>query len=392
MTLTPNVVHRLSVCPGCGSPNLVGRLFLEKQPVILNYRFATPESAKGVERRDIDLTECSRCGLVFNAILDSCAIPYDEFYENRQNFSSAFLALLNDTADRLTQKYLSKTGNVVEVGCGKGDFLELICRHSGSKGVGYDTSCECTDSTKNGRVRFFKKYMTASDVTERIDLVICRHVVEHIPQIGEFLRLLHSISSAGGDSMVYIETPAFEWIIKNDAFWDIFYEHCNYFTTENLRRLAETAGFTVLDHRLIFGGQYQALELRPLRAPTPKPFADLNPAPVLKDLANRISESKYRLEKRLISAGAAGGWAIWGAGAKGVSLANAALETTPSFIIDSNPSKQGMYLPGLGIPVVAPSDAIIATVPVVLVANSNYLPEITNTLISFGHNPAILTL
>lgn len=391
----------LTACPGCGGVNLGDSLFLAAQPVILNYRFSTEEQARNVPRRDLLLRECGGCGLIFNAVLDASAIPYDERYENRQNFSAGFLTMLEETADGLAQRYGLKGGTVLEVGCGKGDFLRLLCRRSGAQGLGYDTSCEFSGSEKEGRITFFQRYVSAADVEGKLDLILCRHVVEHVPEIGEFLKLLHGISVAGGGAPVYIETPAMEWIVDHEAFWDVFYEHCNYFPLATLRRLSELAGFEVLDQRLIFGGQYQALELRPagqggtapaavlaVDADTEKHRADGLLAP----LAGALAQSRERVVESLKVAGAGDGWAVWGAGAKGVSLAMALTDFPPAFVIDSNPSKQGMFLPGTGIPVLAPESPQVRGVPVILIANGNYLPEIRAVLDGMGCHPRLLPL
>lgn len=365
---------------------------LVQQPVILNYRFATADHAMGVARRDMELRECNHCGLVFNAILDAAAIPYDERYENRQNFSAGFVTMLEDTADTLAENYSLKGGIVLEVGCGKGDFLNLLCDRAQARGLGYDTSCEQAGTRADGRVSFFKRYVGAEDVTEKIDLVVCRHVVEHVPEIGDFFRLLHGIAVAGGSSAVYVETPAFEWIVEHHAFWDVFYEHCNYFPMHTLRLLAEQAGFAVLEQRLIFGGQYQVLELRPCS----EGFSHLplrkHSGRMLHPFAESLSRSRQDVVSMLDQAGAADGWAIWGAGAKGVSLANSLLPHGPAFVIDSNPSKQGMFLPGTGVPVIAPEDLKVASLSVILVANANYVPEIRATLTRMGCYPQLLSL
>lgn len=379
---SPDILQtHLTPCPGCGSLHLGERLFLQRLPVILNYRFTTKEAAQNVARRDLELRECNHCGLVFNAILDAAAIPYDSFYENRQNFSIGFLTMLQQIADGLSERYLIEGGTVLEVGCGKGDFLQLLCDRSKAQGFGYDTSCEETGPSADGRVCFFQRYVTDADVKTKIDLVVCRHVVEHVPEIGEFFCLLHDIAVAGGSSVVYVETPALEWIVEHEAFWDVFYEHCNYFPMHTLRELAEKAGFAVLDHRLIFGAQYQALELRP----TPKTISPCPPRGdkqglMLQRLAKCLINSRQEVMDRLEKAGAKNGWAVWGAGAKGVSLTYAMSDHPPKFVIDSNPAKQGMFLPGTGIPVVAPNDPKVSSIPVILVANANYLPEIRTTL------------
>ncbi len=345
-----------------------------------------------VPRRDIELRECNNCGLVFNAILDAAAVPYDKHYENRQNFSASFMTMLEHTADTLSEHYALRGGIVLEVGCGKGDFLNLLCDRAQARGLGYDTSCEESETRSDGRVSFFNRYVTPADVTERIDMVVCRHVVEHVHDIGSFLRLLHAIAVAGGGSAVYIETPVLEWIVEHQAFWDVFYEHCNYFPMRTLRLLLEHAGFAVLDHRLIFGGQYQALELRPGSADFTSPPVLEYSGPMLRPFTESLVKSRQDVVAMLDRAGAANGWAIWGAGAKGVSLANALVTRPPSFAIDMNPSKQGTFLPGTGIPVIAPDDPQVASVPVILVANANYLSEIRAAVARHGSCPQILSL
>ena len=339
----------------------------------------------------MELRECNGCGLVFNAILDAAAIPYDERYENRQNFSAGFLAMLEQTADSLAERYALKDGTVLEVGCGKGDFLVLLCARAQARGLGYDTSCEMTGPSEDGRISFFQSYVTPEDVKTTVDVVVCRHVVEHVPEIGSFFQLLHGIAVAGGGSAVYVETPALEWIVEHEAFWDVFYEHCNYFPMRTLRQLAEQAGFEVLDHRLVFGGQYQALELRPAAAARISAMKE-QAIPLLGSFAESLARSRNAVMSLLEEAGSTKGWAIWGAGAKGVSLANALVDHPPAFVIDSNPSKQGMFLPGTGIPVIAPEDAKVASVPVILVANANYLPEIRNALAVQGLSPHLVPL
>lgn len=391
-------IPALTQCPGCGGADLGDSLFLARQPVILNYRFGSAEEAREVPRRDLLLRECGQCGLIFNAVLDAAAIPYDDRYENRQNFSAGFLAMLEETADGLAARYAPKGGTVLEVGCGKGDFLRLLCARAELKGLGYDTSCEFSGETGDGRVTFFQRYVSAADVEGKLDLILCRHVVEHVPEIGEFLKLLHGISVAGGGAPVYIETPAMEWIAEHEAFWDIFYEHCNYFPLPTLRRLSELAGFEVLDQRLIFGGQYQALELRPAPAANTATAdggkgSTTDTAGLLAPLAGALDESRRRVMENLRQAGAVSrGWAVWGAGAKGVSLANALTDFPPAFVIDSNPSKQGMFLPGTAIPVVAPESPPVREIPVILIANGNYLPEIRAVLESMDCHPKLLPL
>ena len=115
-----------SPCPGCREPRVAAAYCLPNQPVVLNYRFASTTEACQVPRRDIALAQCANCGLVFNSSFDPTAIPYDERYENRQCFSPAFREYLDGMAQSLIERYGLRGGRILEIGCGKGDFLRLF--------------------------------------------------------------------------------------------------------------------------------------------------------------------------------------------------------------------------------------------------------------------------
>lgn len=378
-------------CPGCGSTTLSAPFRLPRQPVVLNYRFRNAEAASRVPRHDVTLAQCRGCGLVFNATFDPALIPYDENYENRQCFSPAFGAHLETLAHALTQRNRLNGGRILEVGCGKGDFLRLLCQVASAGGVGYDTSYEARPEPEPAGLSFHARYVGAADITQPFQAVICRHVVEHVPEIGAFLRDLHAIAVAAGDPVVVLETPRFEWIVEQLSLWDVFYEHCNYFPTTTLAHLCRLAGFRVVRHRAVFGGQYQALELKVARTKR-LPKAPGIPAKArLADFARRAQRHLDQLTTQFKQASAGRGWAVWGAGAKGVALVNL-LRTRPGCVVDSNPAKQGGMLPGTKVPIVAPDDARLGRLGLIVIANPNYAAEIRAVLDQRGFTGRTLTL
>jgi ubiquinone/menaquinone biosynthesis C-methylase UbiE len=330
--------------------------------------------------------------LVFNSAFDAALIPYDARYENRQCFSTAFQEHLQTLAADLIARHRLRGKNVLEVGCGKGDFLKLLCRRAPARGTGYDTAYEGSCGRTRAGVRFYRQYVSASDISSRFDAVICRHVIEHVADIGGFLKELHAIAIACGDPVTILETPAFEWTADNLCFWDIFYEHCNYFTRPCLAWLCEQAGFTVTDQRLAFGGQYQLLELkaRPKHSALSPRMPNIPLS--LTFFARRAEARLVGLEKRLQAAGVERGWAVWGAAAKGVALINRLKKIQPRFVIDSNPAKQGCVICGACVPVIAPSDPRIRSLALVLIVNPNYEAEMTSTLRKSGFANTIQVL
>jgi len=367
-------------CPGCGGRRLTAALLLPKQPVVLNYRFRTAAEARAVPRRDVHLLQCRGCGLVFNGAFEPEVIPYDSRYENRQGFSPVFRAHVTDLVQRLVRTPGIQGGRLLEVGCGKGDFLREAARALGAEADGYDTSYEGPDAEDDGRVRFQASYVSAGTVQGRYDAVICRHVVEHVAGIGAFLKELAGIARAAGDPLVVIETPRFEWIVENRCLWDVFYEHCNYFTQPTLAHLARLAGFKVVRHSPVFGDQYQWLELR-LAKRTKVPTDPGIPANARLTTFARLARRQLdALTLRIRSGRGRKPWAVWGAGAKGVALVNLLPRLRPAAVIDSNPAKQGGVLPGTSVPILAPSDPLLGQLGLVVIANPNYAAEIRTDL------------
>lgn len=379
-------------CPGCGGTKLGSAFVLPRQPVILNYRFPDVKSAKRVPRRDVSLVQCASCGLVFNATFDDSVIPYDERYENRQCFSPAFVSHLGKLAARLAKRLPEKGGGVLEVGCGKGDFLRLLCDTAGVTGDGYDTSYEGEPTEASGRLRFFRQYVAAADVSKPYDLVLCRHVVEHVGEIGAFLKELAAIARAAGDPLVVLETPRFEWIVENRCLWDVFYEHCNYFTMAALANLCRLAGFRVARHSPVFGEQYQLIELRLAKPSRTVPKMTVSSGGKLAPFARTARRRLDGVEKRIAAAAKGGRWAIWGAGAKGVALVNQLQSVRASSVIDSNAAKQGCVIPGSAVRIIGPDDPAVRKLELILIANPNYAGEIAATLKSSGYRGRLLIL
>jgi len=113
-------------CTGCGSADLSNPVVIENQPVILNYRFDSPAAAASVPLRPIELRECAACGLVFNAAFEKGLVPYDAAYENRQSHSAAFAAHTAKVAKMIGAMMESERPRILEVGCGKGQFLRQV--------------------------------------------------------------------------------------------------------------------------------------------------------------------------------------------------------------------------------------------------------------------------
>jgi len=67
---------------------------------------------------------------------------------------------------------------------------------------------------------------------------------------------------------------------------------------------------------------------------------------------------------------------VWGAGSKGVSFLNALKDLQIEYVVDINPRKQGMYIPGTGQQIVRPEFLRDYQPDVIVVMNPVYRREI----------------
>lgn len=327
-------------------------------PVLQNRLFESRHAALSCVTGDILLVQDADTGLIRNDRFDASLLAYDATYHNEQECSEVFRQHLTTVAD-VVARTLGADG-LVEVGCGKGYFLELLSS-LGFTIAGLDPAYEGS----NPRV---SKSILLPDASLRARGIILRHVLEHIPDPVGFLALVRSANDANG--RIYIEVPCFDWIREHRTWFDIFYEHVNYFRLDDLHRMFDE----VVESGRLFGGQYLycVADLKHLRDTPRTPW---RPA-VLPEhfLPSRSAPS------RGIQPKAARQEAVWGCASKGVifSLLRDRLGSPLDVAIDINPKKQGLYLPCSGLKVISPQEAF-ASLPLgstIHVMNPMYAAEI----------------
>jgi SAM-dependent methyltransferase len=334
-------------------------LRLEATPAYQNKMFKTAAEAIACPRGDVILVQAGASGLVHNRAFDPELLAYDGSYQNEQGHSPAFKAHVSQVLSLVARHFAAMS--ILEIGCGKGAFLDLM-RAAGHDARGVDPAYE-------GQADYIIPKLFEPGLGVRGDAIVMRHVLEHIPDPAAFLARIRDAN--GGSGRVYIEVPCFEWILRNHAWFDIFYEHANYFRLSDFHRMFGQ----VLASGTLFGGQYiyVVAELDSLRDPA-GPGLDAPPA---LHLPAAFFGSLDRCA-RAVRAGVPS--VVWGAAAKGVMFAHhmQARGRELRLAIDINPAKQGHHLAGSGLPVLSPDDAFSAlggNVDV-FVMNSNYLSEI----------------
>ena len=307
-----------------------------------------------------------------NEAFDPRLIDYSDSYENSQAHSPRFLSHMRSVLDLLKDEF-PKNSKIVEVGCGKGDFVEMLQKDGTFKITGYDASYEGDSALIE------KRYLDESDCISA-DLIVLRHVLEHVPNPYNFLTLLKNIF---GDAKIYIEVPNYDWIVKNKTFFDITYEHVNYFSQNSLLKLFDDPAAR---HGLMFEDQYQFV-IAPVTSLNIMfdqyyqsadwkflTFEDLFP-----DMNHCIERLDQLAEGRSVY--------VWGAATKGClflthCMNQQRLIDKVRFAIDQNPQKIGKFLPGSYVPIKSKEDFIqeAEAGDVLIISNEAYKEEIVSYL------------
>lgn len=371
-------------CPVCGGSLTELFLLREGVPVHQNLVVRDMAVAKDSQRGSLAMYFCGACGFVFNGSYEGSRMRYGETYDNRQSCSACFAGYVDDLARYLVNEKGVRNKRIVEVGCGKGDFLKrLIALDAGNTGYGFDPSYEGEEVLCDGRLQFRRCFYGPDEGEIGADVVICRHVIEHVPEPMTLLGAIRAAIGAAEHPLIVFETPCVEWILHNRVIWDFFYEHCSLFTAGSLGFALRRAGFEVKELRHTFNGQYLWAE-----ATDGSVGADVPCDPgAVPDLAGKfrkaeqgVIESWRRKIEELVGRGRV---ALWGAGAKGVTLANLVDPdvTLIDCVVDINPGKQGGYVPGTGHPIVDWRDLPERNVRSAILMNPNYHDEIRAMLL-----------
>jgi len=373
-------VNQYSKCPICQSKRVTTFLKRERVPVHQNLIIPHQQTAMEVPRGNLTLVVCETCGFIYNDSFEADKLSYGDAYDNTQTCSTVFEEYVAQLVQYLIDEKGVHNSRIVEVGCGKGLFLRKLVEAKGSGNIGYGFDPSYVGSLVNldGRLRFEKRYYDSACSNLPADAVVCRHVIEHVP---DPLSLLKAVRQALGNSpnaQVFFETPCLEWILKNQVFWDFFYEHCSYFTKQSLLAAFGMAGFQVESIRKVFRDQYLWIEARLSNKQSYDIRESSGRIPILaRQFADREGLLIQHWQKRLKEFFSLGRIAIWGAGGKGVTFANLVDPHCKwiDCVVDLNPGKQGGYVPGTGHPIVSYQDLPKRNVATAILMNSNYREE-----------------
>ena len=230
----------MSVCGACAGVRFTP-FFRAREWSVSGHYPSTP--AKPANPIAIELEACRSCGLIRQVPDHLVSLNYDQIMRGTAKQLPDYAARI---VSSLPEYGVTKDDLVVEVGANDGTFLKEL-RNSGYRNLlGVEPSTQLAETAASSGFTVLNDYfdrrlaqqILASHGPARA--VICRHTLEHVPDIHELASGIADLLIPGGVS--FVEVPDTDWVITRLFAHEIWDEHVSYFRPQSLARLLQRAG------------------------------------------------------------------------------------------------------------------------------------------------------
>lgn len=316
---------------------------------------------------------CDSCYLAQVDEHKSAREIFDSDYTYFSSFSRSWLEHAGRYAEMATRRFgLGPDSQVVEIASNDGYLLQYFLQR-GVPVLGVEPTANTAEVAKAKNiptiVDFFGRSLAEERLSGAADLVVGNNVIAHVPDINDFAAGLKAALKPGG--VVTLEFPHLLRLLEQTQFDTIYHEHFSYLSLAVTERILAAQGLKIFDVEELttHGGSLRVFAAHAVdgarqRSPqvdavlAAEEQAGMRERHVYEAFQARIDAIRaeflrFLLERRTAGARVAG----YGAAAKGNTLLNyCGIKGNEliRFVADLSPHKQGRFLPGSHIPVVAP--------------------------------------
>jgi SAM-dependent methyltransferase len=317
-------------------------------------------------------------------------------YAYFSSFSESWLAHARDYVSAVVERFGLGSGSlVIEVAANDGYLLQYVQAH-GIPCLGIEPTASTAAAARQRGIRVREEFFGVAlgrelaAGSQAADLLIANNVLAHVPDINDFVGgFAVALKPAG---VATFEFPHLLRLVEQVQFDTIYHEHYSYLSLLAVERIFAHCGLGVFDVQELptHGGSLRVYAQRSDSGPRPvsaavdallarERAAGMGDVNFYRGFQARVARLRDDFLGFLIAARAAGKRiAAYGAAAKGNTLLNYAGVRADAieFVADRNPAKQGHFLPGSRIPVVAESQLRVAQPDYVLLLPWNLRAEL----------------
>ena len=386
-------------CRACAAPLTTSFVDLGLSPISNAMR--RPDQASEAEAfYPLRTFVCDACRLVQIEDVAAREAHFHGDYTYFSSYSASWLRHAETYAAMMVDRFsLTPQSQVVEVASNDGYLLQYF-KAAGVPVLGVDPAANCAEVAQRERgietlARFFGADLARQLVAEgrAADVIAANNVLAHVPDINDFVAGFAILLKPGG--VITVEFPHLLQMIEANYFDTIYHEHYSYLSLLAVERLFARHGLAVIDVEILttHGGSLRVFAAHAATAAQAsnavaafrarEAAAGLDGPAAYADFAEHVRATKRRLLTLLIGLKNQGASIVgYGAPAKGVTLLNycGVRGDFLDYTVDANPHKQGLFLPGLGIPVHAPARIFETRPDYVLILPWNLKAEITEQM------------
>lgn len=383
--------QELSLCPSCGLRPIFQVLNIEKAPHSCQKLYRSIEEARKEKVASLDIVTCGNCALLWNrSFVSRASEHYDNDYYCSFIISGEARNHQHEQVRLIDAALPLKQLNILEIGCGDGFFLGEMAERSASA-TGFEPSSTSSLVQYSEKLAIKKEFFNFSGQTllpSKPELIIMRHVLEHIPEAASALKHLSGKTFSGESApYLFIEVPNSEALLKQSLYFDFYNDHVHYFSKTSLAKLLKNAGWTPMEYFDLKDEFLCILARNTQYVESLSDDSDSGDVEKMLESAKHFGDEfeswRKILYNLLVSEKKSGNRiAVWGAGSRGVSLlAGLALpDGFFEFIADKDNNKHGKYTPITHLNIHPVNDVRKDLVDTVLITSYTYFDEIISEL------------
>ena len=343
------------------------------QPALLDYPNA-PQSAQGFldsldqadARVDLQIDQCASCGLVQHSLPP---VSYHRDVIRAIVYSAEMAAFRLQQLGGWIRDFDLHNQNVLEIGCGRGEYLDLLMRSGAQRVFGLENAGLSVQQASVRGLNVRQGYLSADFSNPwafRFDAFAIFSFLEHWPDLKGSLNKLHTLLNEGAPGL--IEVPNFDFIIQNGLYSEFTTDHIFYFDKNSLRTVLELCGFEVQSVDSIWHDYILSARVKKRSRLDARGFKTKQT-----EIVAQLRSFTGRFQPPDV--------VIWGAGHQALAvIALARLKDQVSHVIDSAAFKQYKFTPASHL-LIKPPDSLLQDKPhAIVIMAAAYSDEVAATI------------